>query len=115
MVHFDGTDRHSMSLINFKPANATSEGSSSAVQIRGDGSATITGTVDITENKNVVWNNVNAKISIDKYNAISISLDNQQTKQHFNGQAIRGIVNTFTYGFMKENPDGSLWMSGISK
>ncbi|HEY7083110.1 MAG TPA: hypothetical protein VH500_25735 [Nitrososphaeraceae archaeon] len=24
MVHFDGTDRHSMSLINFKPANSTS-------------------------------------------------------------------------------------------
>jgi hypothetical protein len=112
MVHFDGTDRHMMSLINFKPANTTAEGSN-AVQIHGDGSATITGTVDVTENKNVMWTNVNAKISIDKYNTISISLDNQQTKQHFNGQPIRGVVNAFTYGFMEEHHDGSMLMSGI--
>jgi hypothetical protein len=106
MVHFDGTGRHTMSLINFKPYNTTTTANgdnNNIVQLQGNGSATIRGTVDVAENKEIKWSNVNVQVSINNYNAISISADNQQTQQHFNGQPIRGIVDTFMFGFMKDH------------
>ena len=99
MVHFDGTNYHSMAFMNFKQDNSTT----SAIQIQPDGSATIKGTVDVLEGKEVKWTNVNTKLSISKYNTISISVDNQQTEAHFNGQPVRGIVDAFFYGFMDDD------------
>ena len=98
MVHFDGTNRHSMAFMNFKQDNSTT----SAIQVQPDGTATIKGIVDVLEGKEVKWNNVNTQLSISKYNTISISVDNQQTEEHFNGQPIRGIVDAFFYGFMDD-------------
>jgi len=47
MVHFDGTGRHVMSLINFKPSNTTittaNGDNNNIVQLQGNGSATIRG------------------------------------------------------------------------
>ena len=46
---------------------------------------------------------VNTQITINKYNTISINLDNSQTDQDFNGQPIRGVVvDEFVYGFMHD-------------
>ena len=98
MVHFDGTNRHSMAFMNFKQDNSTT----SAIQVQPDGSAQVKGTSDVLEGKEVKWTNVNTQISISKYNTISISVDNQQTDEHFNGQPVRGIVDTFVYGFMDD-------------
>ena len=99
MVHFDGTNRHSMAFMNFKQDNSTT----SAIQVQPDGSAQVKGTSDVLEGKEVKWSNVNTQISISKYNTISISVDNQQTDEHFNGQPVRGIVDTFIYGFMDDD------------
>ena len=98
MVHFDGSHRHYMILMNFKQDNSTA----STIQIQPDGTTTIKGIVDIIEKKDFLkpkWSDVNTQISISKHNTISISLDDQQTSQHFNGQPIRGIVGEFIYGF----------------
>jgi hypothetical protein len=98
MVHFDGSHRHYMILMNFKQDNSTA----STIQIQPDGTTTIKGIVDIIEKKDFLkpkWSDVNTQISISKHNTISISLDDQQTSQHFNGQPIRGIVDEFIYGF----------------
>jgi hypothetical protein len=96
MVHFDGTNRHSMAFMNFKQDRSTAD----AIQIQPDGTATIKGTVDVLEGKEVKWTNVNTQLLINKYNTINISVDNQQTDEHFNGQPVRGIVDAFIYGFM---------------
>jgi hypothetical protein len=98
MVHFDGTNRHSMAFMNFKQDNSTA----GAIQVQPDGSATIQGIVDVLEGKEVKWSNVNTQLSINKYNTINISVDNQQTDEHFNGQPVRGIVDAFLYGFMDD-------------
>ena len=98
MVHFDESYRHYMILMNFKQDNSTA----STIQIQPDGTTTIKGIVDIIEKKDFLkpkWSDVNTQISISKHNTISISLDDQQTSQHFNGQPIRGIVDEFIYGF----------------
>src|SRR5215212_866817 len=98
MVHFDGTHRHYMILMNFKQDNSTA----SAIQVRPDGTTSINGILDILEKKDLLrpeWSEVNTQISINKYNTISISLDNQQTSQHFNGQPIKGVIDEFIYGF----------------
>ena len=96
MVHFDGTKYHSMAFTNFKQDNSTT----GAIQIQPDGATTIKGIVDVLEGKEVKWTNVNTQLSISKYNTVSINVDNQQTEEHFNGQPVRGIVNTFFYGLM---------------
>ncbi len=98
MVHFDGTNRHSMAFMNFKQDNSTT----SAIQVQPDGSVQVKGTVDVLEGKEVKWTNVNIQTSISKYNTISISVGNQQTDEHFSGQPVRGIVDTFVYGFMDD-------------
>ncbi len=101
MVHFDGTHRHYMILLNFKQDNSTA----SAIQVQPDGTTTIKGIIDVIEKKDLLrpeWSEVNTQISINKYNTISISLDNTQTSQHFNGQPIRGVVDEFIYGFMHD-------------
>ena len=71
-------------------------------KVQPDGSVQIKGTVDVLEGKEVKWTNVNTQTSISKYNTISISVDNQQTDEHFSGQPVRGIVDTFVYGFMDD-------------
>jgi hypothetical protein len=101
VVHFDGTNRHSMAFMNFKQDNSTT----SAIQVQPDGSAKIKVTIDVLEGKEVKWTNVtnvNTQISISKYDTISISVDNQQTDEHFNGQPVRGIVDVFFYGIMDD-------------
>jgi hypothetical protein len=85
-----------MAFMNFKQDNSTAD----AIQIQPDGTATIKGTVDVLEGKEVKWTNVNTQLLINKYNTINISVDNQQTDEHFNGQPVRGIVDAFIYGFM---------------
>ena len=97
MVHFDGTNRHIMSFANFR-SNETN------LQLPADGSTTITGLIDVMENNKIKWSNVTSQLEINKYNTISINVNNEQVEQHFNGQSVRGIVDAFMHGFMKDNP-----------
>jgi hypothetical protein len=104
MVRLDGTHRHYMILMNFKQDNSTA----GTIQVQPDGTTTITGIMDVIEKKDLLkpaWSDVNTQISINKYNTISINLDDAQTSQHFNGQPIRGVVDEFIYGFMHDKKD----------
>ena len=104
VVHFDGTNRHYMILANFKQDNSTA----SAIQVQSDGTTTIKGILDVIEKKDLLrpeWSNVNTQITINKYNTISINVDDAQTDQHFNGQPLRGVVDEFIYGFMHDKKD----------
>ena len=98
MVHLDGTTRHYMILMNFKQDNATA----GTIQVQPDGTTTINGILDVIEKKdflNPEFSNVNTQITINKYNTISINVDDAQTNQHFAGQSIRGVVDEFIFGF----------------
>jgi hypothetical protein len=98
MVHLDGTNRHYMILMNFKQDNATG----GTVQVQPDGTTTIKGILDVSEKSdflNPEFDDVNTQITIDKYNTISINVDDAQTNQHFAGQPIRGVVDEFIFGF----------------
>jgi hypothetical protein len=104
MVHLDGTNRHYMILINFKQDNSTA----GTIQVQPDGTTTIKGILDIIEKKdflNPEWSEVNTQITINKYNTISINVDDEQTDQHFNGQPLRGVVDKFIYGFIHDKGD----------
>ena|SRR5688572_15095470 len=98
MVHLDGTNRHYMILMNFKQDNATA----GTIQVQPDGTTTITGILDVIEKKdflNPEFSDVNTQITINKYNTISINVDDAQTNQHFAGQPLRGVVDEFIFGF----------------
>ncbi|HJT85683.1 MAG TPA: hypothetical protein VJ697_14470, partial [Nitrososphaeraceae archaeon] len=98
MVHLDGTDRHYMILMNFKQDNATA----GTIQVQPDGTTTINGILDVIEKSdflNPEFDNVKTQITINKYNTISIDIDDAQTNQHFNGQPLRGVVDEFIFGF----------------
>ena len=98
MVHLDGTSRHYIILMNFKQDNATA----GTIQVQPDGTTTIMGILDVIEKKdflNPEFSNVNTQITINKYNTISINVDDAQTNQHFAGQPIRGVVDEFIFGF----------------
>ena len=98
MVHLDGTNRHYMILMNFKQDNATA----GTIQVQPDGTTTIQGILDVIEKKdflNPKFSNVNTQITINKYNTVSINVDDAQTNQHFAGQPIRGVVDEFFFGF----------------
>ena len=104
VVHFDGTNRHYMILANFKQDNSTA----SAIQVQPDGTTKIKGILDVIEKKDLLrpeCSNVNTQITINKYNTISINVDDAQTDQHFNGQPLRGVVDEFIYGFMHDKKD----------
>ena len=84
MVHLDGTSRHYIILMNFKQDNATA----GTIQVQPDGTTTIMGILDVIEKKdflNPEFSNVNTQITINKYNTISINVDDAQTNQHFAG------------------------------
>jgi hypothetical protein len=98
MVHLDGTNRHYIILMNFKQDNATA----GTVQVQPDGTTTIKGILDVIEKSdflNPEFDDVNTQITINKYNTISINVDDAQTNQHFAGQPIRGVVDEFIFGF----------------
>jgi hypothetical protein len=98
MVHLDGTNRHYMILMNFKQDNATA----GTIQVQPDGTTTLNGILDVIEKKDILnpkFSNVNTQITINKYNTISINVDDAQTNQHFAGQPIRGVVDEFIFGF----------------
>ncbi|HJT84791.1 MAG TPA: hypothetical protein VJ697_09945, partial [Nitrososphaeraceae archaeon] len=98
MVHLDGTNRHYMILMNFKQDNATT----GTIQVQPDGTTTIKGILDVIEKSdflNPEFDNVKTQITINKYNTISIDIDDAQTNQHFNGQPLRGVVDEFIFGF----------------
>jgi hypothetical protein len=86
----DSSRWHTHDIINFKPFNINN----TIVRLSPDKSASIQGTVDIKLNNTSAWNNVKSNILISKGKVITISLDNNATSNHFQGQPIYGVVES---------------------
>lgn len=90
MIHIDGTSRHTHDLSNFVSSNSTT------IDISGNGTSFIFGTVDVATDGETKWTDVDALIIIEKNNVVSISLATEDTEDHFGGQPIYGIVDSMT-------------------
>lgn len=90
MVHIDGTERHAHDLSNFVSSNSTT------IDISGEGTSFIFGTVDVATNGEPKWTGVDALIIIERNNVVSISLATEDTDDHFQGQPIYGVVESLT-------------------
>ena len=51
--------------------------------------------IDVKYNDTTTWSNVDVTIAIFQGKTIEISLDNKETDNHFQGQLIYGIVDSF--------------------
>jgi len=90
MVHTDGTERHTHDLSNFVSSNSTT------IDISGNGTSFIFGTVDVATDGEPKWTGVDALITIENNNVITLSLATEDTEDHFGGQPIYGIVDSLT-------------------
>ena len=90
MVHVDGTGRHTHELSNFVSSNSTT------IDISGNGTSFIFGTVDVASDGEPKWTGADALVIIEKNNVISISLATEDTEDHFMGQPIYGIIDSMT-------------------
>ena len=90
MVHVDGTERHTHDLSNFVSSNSTT------IDISGNGTSFIFGTVDVATDGQPKWTGADALVIIEKNNVISISLATEDTEDHFGGQPIYGIIDSMT-------------------
>jgi hypothetical protein len=86
MVRTDGSEHHSHDITNFKVGNNTN------YQLDPEGKTTINGTADIAVNGTTKWPGVDTIITIDKAKILTIEPQEEDAKQHFQGQPIYGIV-----------------------
>jgi hypothetical protein len=89
MVHVDGTERHTHTITNFKPSNA-----SAPITLNTSGITMISGTTDVMLNGTTKWTGVNTIISLEKGNAMNIVLSDKATDNHFKGQPIYGVIDS---------------------
>ena len=85
----NGTGTHTHELLNFKsnPIDVT---------IKPGENVLVKGLTDVGTNHRISWTNVHTTVDIKGGKTISISLDDKETNKHFAGQAIYGVVKSFT-------------------
>jgi hypothetical protein len=85
----NGTGTHTHEILNFKsnPIDVT---------VKPGDNILVKGLTDVGTNHRISWTNVHSTIDIKGGKTISISLDDKETKKHFAGQAIYGVVKSFT-------------------
>jgi hypothetical protein len=85
----NGTGTHTHELLNFKsnPIDVT---------IKPGENVIVKGLADVGTNHRISWTNVHTTVDIKGGKTISISLDDKETNKHFAGQAIYGVVKSFT-------------------
>jgi hypothetical protein len=88
MVRTDGSEHHSHDVMNFKVGNNTN------FQLDPKGKSTFNGTADYAVNGTTKWPGVNTAITIEKATILTIQPNEQEVKQHFQGQPIYGIALT---------------------
>lgn len=89
MARINGSETHTMQLVNFKPSDSVSlKGNTTGVDLF------FTGKFDVKANNQLKWQDVDAVIFIDNFNTISIGLDSRKTDNHLYGQPITGIVES---------------------
>ena len=90
MVRTDGSEHHSHDITNFKVGNNTN------FQLDPKGKTTINGTADYAVNGTSKWPGTDTTITIEKARILTIQPNEQEVKQHFQGQPIYGIALTIT-------------------
>jgi hypothetical protein len=85
----NGTGTHTHEILNFKsnPIDVT---------VKPGENVLVKGLTDVGTNHRISWTNVHGIIDIKGGKTISISLDDKETNKHFAGQAIYGVVKSFT-------------------
>jgi hypothetical protein len=83
----NGTATHTHELQNFIPIGGK-------ITVQPDNSLFLKGLVDVGTNHRIVWKNVHSTIDIKGGKTIKISLDDKDTKNHFAGQPIYGVVTS---------------------
>jgi hypothetical protein len=87
----NGTRTHTHELLNLRPS-----GGSQGIVTTEEDNVLIKGLMDVGTNHRISWTNVHGIIDIRGGKTITISLDDKETNRHFAGQAIYGIVKSFT-------------------
>ncbi len=86
MVRTDGSEHHSHDITNFRVGNNTQ------FQLDPKGTSTINGTADYAVNGTSKWPGADTTITIEKATILTIQPQEQEVKDHFQGQPIYGIV-----------------------
>jgi hypothetical protein len=89
MAWNNGTAAHTHEFQNF-----VMDDDSDTISIDSEGGVTIAGEMDVGTNGVVSWPSVPAEIIIQQGKIISISLDHEDTENHFGGQAVYGTVSS---------------------
>jgi hypothetical protein len=92
------TASHSHELRNF-------EAEDDGIELGADGSVSIEGTMDVAANRMTSWPGVPAEIVIDRGKIITVSLDHEETDNHFGGQSIHGTVTSLQPCDITPGPD----------
>jgi hypothetical protein len=90
MVRTDGSEHHSHDITNFKLGNNTQ------YQLDPTSKSTINGTADYAVNGTSKWPGSDTNITIEGARILSIQPEEQEVKDHFQGQPIYGIVSQAT-------------------
>jgi hypothetical protein len=92
MAWNNGTSAHTHEFHNFEMDEDSDD-----ISIDSEGGITIEGGVmDVGTNGVVSWPNVPAEISIQQGKIITVSVDHEETNNHFGGQSVHGIVTSLT-------------------
>jgi hypothetical protein len=92
------TASHSHEFRNF-------EAEDDGIELGADGSVSIEGSMDVGANRMTSWPGVPAEIVIDRGKIITVSLDHEETDNHFGGQSIHGTVTSIQPCDITPGPD----------
>lgn len=102
MAWNNGTAHHTHEFGNF-----VMDDDSDNISIDPGGNVTMEGDMDVATNGVVIWRSVPAEITIDQGKIITVSLDHEDTENHFGGhdQAIHGTVTSLKPCSVKPGPN----------
>jgi hypothetical protein len=89
MAWNNGTAAHTHEFQNFVMDDGSDD-----ISIDSEGGVTIEGAMDVGTNGVVSWPSVPAQIVIEQGKIITVSLDHEDTDNHFGGQAVHGSVTS---------------------
>src|SRR5215204_7388177 len=91
MAWNNGTSAHTHEFQNFEMDEDSDD-----ISIDSGGGITIEGDMDIGTNGVVSWPSVPAEITIQQAKVVTISVDHEETDNHFGGQSVHGTVISLT-------------------
>ena len=91
MAWNNGTSAHTHEFQNFEMDEDSDD-----ISIDSGGGITIEGDMDIGTNGVVSWPSVPAEITIQQAKIVTISVDHEETDNHFGGQSVHGTVTSLT-------------------